>query len=149
NLNDSYAESFLGQNHPRRINAKFLMLHTMAHLLIKQLRFECRYSIASLKERIYCSEATEGKEMASILIYTASVDSEGTMGGLVRQGRPDCLPKVFKKALEGALTCSNDPVCSLSDGQGRDSLNLAACYACALIPETSCEEYNIFLDRGV
>ena len=59
------------------------------------------------------------------------------------------LPKVFKKALEGALTCSNDPVCSLSNGQGRDSLNLAACYSCALIPETSCEEYNIFLDRGV
>ena len=149
NLNDSYAVSFLGQNHPRKINAKFLMLHTLAHLLIKQLSFECGYSIASLKERIYCSEAADGKEMAGILIYTASGDSEGTMGGLVRQGRPDSLPKVFKKALEGALTCSNDPVCSLSDGQGRDSLNLAACYACALIPETSCEEYNIFLDRGV
>ena len=149
NLNDSYAVSFLGQNHPRKINAKFLMLHTLAHLLIKQLSFECGYSIASLKERIYCSEAADGKEMAGILIYTASGDSEGTMGGLVRQGRPDSLPKVFKKALEGALTCSNDPVCSLSDGQGRDSLNLAACYSCALIPETSCEEYNIFLDRGV
>lgn len=149
NLNNSYADSFLGQNHPRKINAKFLMLHTLAHLLIKQLSFECGYSIASLKERIYCSEAVDGKEMAGILIYTANGDSEGTLGGLVRQGRPDSLPKVFKKALEGALTCSNDPVCSLSDGQGRDSLNLSACYSCVLIPETSCEEYNIFLDRGV
>lgn len=149
NLNNSYAGSFFGQNYPRQINAKFVMLHTLAHLLIKQLSFECGYSIASLKERIYCSEAVDGKEMAGILIYTASGDSEGTLGGLVRQGRPDCLTKIFRKALEGALTCSNDPVCSLSDGQGRDSLNLAACYSCTLIPETSCEEYNVFLDRGV
>ncbi len=148
-LNANYATSFLGQNNPRKIDAKFLMLHTLAHLLIKQLSFECGYSIASLKERIYCSNETDGKEMSGILIYTASGDSEGTMGGLVRQGRPDCLPKVFKKALEGAITCSNDPVCSLSEGQGRESLNMSACYSCALIPETSCEEYNIFLDRGV
>ena len=47
-----------------------------------------------------------------------------------------------------ALTCSNDPVCSLSQGQGRDSLNLSACYSCTLVPETSCEEFNVFLDRG-
>ena len=107
------------------------------------------YSIASLKERIYCSEAIDGKEMAGILIYTASGDSEGTMGGLVRQGRPDTFPKMFKKAIEASMTCSNDPVCSLSLGQGRDSLNMAACYSCTLIPETSCEEFNVFLDRGV
>jgi hypothetical protein len=36
----------------------------------------------------------------------------------------------------------------LSSGQGRDSLNLAACYSCGLLPETSCEEFNVFLDRG-
>jgi hypothetical protein len=102
-----------------------------------------------LKERIYCSDASEGKEMAGILIYTACGDSEGTLGGLVRQGRADTFPKIFNKAIENARTCSNDPVCSLSQGQGRDSLNLSACYSCALIPETSCEEFNSFLDRGV
>ena len=148
-LNDKYAESFIGKNNPRVISAKFLLLHTISHLLIKQLSFECGYSIASLKERIYCSEAIDGKEMAGILIYTASGDSEGTMGGLVRQGRADTFPKMFKKAIESAMTCSNDPVCSLSQGQGRDSLNMAACYSCTLIPETSCEEFNVFLDRGV
>ncbi len=87
--------------------------------------------------------------MSGILIYTASGDSEGTLGGLVRQGRPDTLPRIFHKAIQGALICSNDPVCSLSQGQGRDSLNLAACYSCTLIPETSCESYNEFLDRGM
>ena len=148
-LNDNYKKSFIGQNHPREITGKFLLLHTISHLLIKQLSFECGYGIASLKERIYCSEAADGKVMSGILIYTACGDSEGTLGGLVRQGRADTFPKIFKKAIDNARTCSNDPVCSLSQGQGRDSLNLAACYSCALIPETSCEEYNSFLDRGV
>lgn len=148
-LNANYKKSFLGQNNPKEISAKYLFLHTMAHLLIKQLSFECGYSIASIKERIYCSEASEGKDMSGILIYTANGDSEGTMGGLVRQGRPDTLPLIFKKAIQEAVTCSNDPVCSLSLGQGRDSLNLSACYSCSLLPETSCEQYNTFLDRGV
>ncbi len=148
-LNDNYARSFIGQNHPRHISPKFIMLHTIAHLLITQLSFECGYSIASLSERLYCSEAADGKEMAGILIYTASGDSEGTLGGLVRQGRPDAFLRIFRKAVNSAKTCSNDPVCIMSHGQGRDSLNLAACHACALLPETCCEERNAFLDRAM
>ncbi|HOT70007.1 MAG TPA: DUF1998 domain-containing protein [Clostridia bacterium] len=147
-LNENYSKSFISSGNPRTVTSKYVLLHTISHLLIKQLSFECGYSIASLKERIYCSEGSEGKEMAGILIYTASGDSEGTLGGLVRQGYPDTFPNIFKKAIKSSEVCSNDPVCSLSLGQGRDSLNLAACYSCALIPETSCEEFNIFLDRG-
>lgn len=129
--------------------AKYIVLHTLSHILIKQLSFECGYGIASLKERIYCSEKTDGKEMSAIFIYTANGDSEGTLGGLVRQGRSDCFPGIFRKALESAMICSNDPVCSMSKGQGRDSINLAACYSCSLIPETSCERGNLCLDRGM
>lgn len=131
------------------ITPKFIMLHTLSHLLITQLSFECGYSIASLSERLYCSEDADGKQMAGILIYTASGDSEGTLGGLVRQGRPDAFPRIFKKAVNSSKSCSNDPVCIMSHGQGRDSLNLAACHACALLPETCCEERNAFLDRGM
>lgn len=148
-INDNYAGSFIGKNHPRTLTAKFLLLHTISHLLIKQLSFECGYSIANLSERLYCAEESEGKQMAGIFIYTASGDSEGTLGGLVRQGKPDAFPQIFKRAIDGAKTCSNDPVCILSHGQGRESLNLAACHACALLPETCCEERNSFLDRGV
>ncbi len=148
-LNTNYQKSYIGSIRSRTISAKFLLLHTISHLLIKQLSFECGYSIAALKERLYCSEAEEGRQMAGVFIYTASGDSEGTLGGLVRQGRSDTFPAIFKKAMESAITCSNDPVCSLSKGQGRDSLNLSACYACSLIPETSCEEFNAFLDRGM
>ncbi|MBQ9812738.1 MAG: DUF1998 domain-containing protein, partial [Thermoguttaceae bacterium] len=148
-INDNYAKSFFGKKNPRTITAKFIALHTLSHLLITQLSFECGYNVASLCERLYCSEANEGKEMAGIFIYTASGDSEGTLGGLVRQGRPDAFPRIFRKAVNSARTCSNDPVCIMSHGQGRDSLNLAACHACALLPETSCEEGNGFLDRGM
>ena len=35
-------------------------------------------------------------------------------------------------------------VASLSDG-----LNGAACHACAMAPETSCETFNRFLDRAL
>jgi len=148
-INESYAASFIAQNHPRMITPKFIMLHTLAHILIKQLSFECGYSIASLNERIYCAEESDGKQMSGIFIYTASGDSEGTLGGLVRQGRPDTFPRIFKKAVASTQTCSSDPVCILSHGQGRESLNLAACHACALLPETCCEERNAFLDRGI
>ena len=144
-----YATSFIGQNHPRIITPKFIMLHTLSHLLITQLSFECGYSIASLSERLYCAEEADGKKMAGVFIYTASGDSEGTLGGLVRQGRADTFPHILKKAIANAKVCSNDPVCIMSRGQGRDSLNLAACHACALLPETCCEERNAFLDRGM
>lgn len=148
-INANYATSFIGQNHPRIITPKFLMLHTLSHLLITQLSFECGYSIASLSERLYCSEEANGKEMAGVFIYTASGDSEGTLGGLVRQGRSDAFPRILKKAIMSAKICSNDPVCIMSRGQGRDTLNLAACHACGLLPETCCEERNAFLDRGM
>lgn len=148
-IRGNYEKSFVGENHPRRITAKFIMLHTLSHLLIKQLSYECGYSIASLNERIYCSDKSDGKIMAGIFIYTASGDSEGTLGGLVRQGFPDAFPNIIRKCVKEAKTCSNDPVCILSRGQGRESLNLAACHACGLLPETSCEERNGFLDRGL
>lgn len=148
-LNENHEKSFFGRRHPRKITEKYLLLHTVSHLLIKQLSFECGYGIASLKEIIYCGEASEGRNMSGIFIYTAGGDSEGTLGGLVRQGRADVFPRIFRKAIESARICAGDPVCSLSNGQGRDSLNLAACYSCALIPETSCENFNAFLDRGV
>lgn len=146
-LNHNYATSFIGKNHPRTITPKFLMLHTLSHLLISQLSFECGYSIASLSERLYCAEESDGKKMAGIFIYTASGDAEGTFGGLVRQGRPDAFPRILRKAIANAKTCSNDPVCIMSRGQGRDSLNLAACHACGLLPETCCEERSAITEH--
>jgi Domain of unknown function (DUF1998) len=134
----------------RDISPRMVMLHTLAHLLINELVFTCGYSSASLRERLYLSRQSS-REMAGLLIYTAAGDSEGTMGGLVRMARKDHLRPVFASALSDAHWCSTDPVCmdAGDKGQGPDSCNLAACHGCALVPETSCEEFNRFLDRGL
>jgi len=134
----------------RSITPRFLLLHTLAHLLINELTFECGYSTASLRERLYHSASREGP-MAGLLIYTAAGDAEGTLGGLVRMGKPGVLEVVIRRAVQKAQWCSSDPVCmeiGEMGGQGPDSCNLAACHNCALVPETSCEEFNRFLDRG-
>lgn len=131
----------------RVISPRFVLLHTFAHLLINQMVQDCGYGSASLRERIYSAEG--GTSMAGILIYTAAGDSEGTMGGLVRMGQPDRLEDVIRGALEKARWCSSDPVCIESMGQGPDNCNLAACHSCSLLPETSCEEQNRLLDRGM
>lgn len=128
------------------VTAPFVLLHTLAHLLIRQLCFECGYSSSSLSERIYNDEK-EG--MAGILIYTASADSEGALGGLVREGLPDRLYKTFKTALFRANWCSSDPICSELKQQGIQGLNKAACRACTLVSETSCNHANSLLDRSV
>jgi hypothetical protein len=136
---------------PRDLSARFLLVHTLAHVLINQLTFECGYSSAALKERLYVS-GEQGREQAAVLIYTAAGDAEGTMGGLVRMGKPTYLEDVLDAALRGASWCASDPVCmeiGSRSGQGPDSCNLAVCHSCGLVPETACEEFNRFLDRGV
>lgn len=130
-------------------SAKHVLLHTLSHLLIRQLSFESGYSGASLRERIYCNDSGSGNKMQGILIYTAAGDSDGTLGGLVRQARPERLAALLNSMVETSRWCANDPLCIESQGQGFESLNLSACYACALLPETSCEEFNRFLDRAL
>ncbi len=124
---------------------RYLLLHTLAHLLIRQLSLDCGYSAASLRERIYCS-ADATTPMAGILIYTATPDSEGSLGGLVEQGRSDTFGPLVQRALFEAQLCANDPLCADRVG---DDLNWAACHACLLISETACESGNRYLDRGV
>jgi Domain of unknown function (DUF1998) len=143
------AASFRGLEQ-REISPRFVLVHTLAHLLINELIFTCGYSSASLRERLYVSRAPS-QQMAGVLIYTAAGDSEGTMGGLVRMARPDNLRHTLLDALSDARWCSTDPVCmdAGEKGQGPDSCNLAACHGCALLPETSCEDFNRFLDRGL
>jgi hypothetical protein len=135
----------------RPLGPRLVLLHTVSHILMNQLTFECGYSTAALRERLYVAE-DEAAPMAGLLIYTAAGDAEGTLGGLVGMGRSGRLEPVLRRALDRARWCSADPVCmevGASGGQGPDSCNLAACHNCALVPETACEEFNRFLDRAV
>jgi Domain of unknown function (DUF1998) len=129
--------------------SRYLLVHSLAHVLIAQLVFECGYSTASLRERLYVSNDPTAP-MAGLLIFTAAGDSEGTLGGLVRLGHPERLGPVMLRALSRASWCSADPVCSENlGGQGAQLANLAACHSCALLPETSCETVNHGLDRAM
>ncbi|MGK0270602.1 MAG: hypothetical protein ACI88H_001249 [Cocleimonas sp.] len=128
---------------------KYLLIHTISHLLLKEVVYECGYSSAALRERLYVSIDQEAP-MAGILIYTASGDSEGSLGGLVRLGHPDVFLSIFEKALRRASWCSADPVCSEDHGaRGARLMNLSACHACCLLPETACEAMNHGLDRSL
>jgi hypothetical protein len=133
----------------RRVTPPFVLLHSLAHSLMNQLSFDCGYGSASLRERIYCSLNDNNDPMLGILIYTASGDAEGTMGGLVRQGEPERLLRTLISALRKARWCSSDPVCIEAHAQGTDNANLAACHGCLLVSETSCEEGNRLLDRAL
>jgi hypothetical protein len=129
--------------------SRYLLVHSLAHIIINQLVFECGYSTASLRERLYVS-GDSAAPMAGFLIYTAAGDSEGTLGGLVRLGQPDLLGQLVNRALGRASWCSADPICSENlGGQGSRLSNLAACHACVLLPETSCETINQGLDRAM
>lgn len=127
------------------VSPRFLLCHTLAHLLIRQLDAEAGYPAASLKERIYCQ--TSGERMAGILIYVAVPDEEGSLGGLMELARPERFIRLLTGAFEAAAWCSLDPVCAEQDGHGPDLLNRAACHACVLLPETSCAFGNVLLDR--
>lgn len=66
-------------------------------------------------------------------------------------GTPGRLEPALVAALDRVHRCSSDPVCmELGEkGQGPRSMNLAACPACGLLPETACEVFNTFLDRAL
>ena len=150
-LDDQYSE-YWEKNNPGVARTIFcsprrLLLHTLTHGIISQLTLECGYSTASLRERIYIDDKPSG--MCGVLIYTGTSDADGTLGGL--QARAE--KKLFGSTLIGALKamewCSSDPLCITGEMAMSDSYSLASCHSCTLLPETSCESHNKFLDRAM
>lgn len=131
----------------KAITPRTILLHTIAHSLIKELTFECGYSSSSIKERIYTT-FEEGMNMSGILLYTTSSDSDGSLGGLVSQGKTEKLEQIFRRMIDNLSWCSTDPLCIESELHGYKNTNYAACHACTLLPETSCELRNVLLDRA-
>ena len=127
---------------------RYAMLHSLSHLLIRELALECGYNAASIRERIY-AEQTDDVSQAGILIYTAAADSDGTLGGLVDLGKPENLGRLLSQALGRAEICSSDPLCSEHQAEKDRSLHAAACHACSFVAETSCEKGNRYIDRAL
>lgn len=128
---------------------RYILLHSFAHALIRQLAVECGYTTASLAERIYAKDPSDGDPMAGVLIYTSAPDSEGTLGGLSALGEPKSLGRHLDHALDRVGLCSSDPLCAEHVPTLDGSLHGAACHACAFLPETSCERGNKYLDRSL
>lgn len=125
----------------------YVLLHTLAHLLIQAVAMRCGYPASSIRERIY-SDVGAGRY--GLLLYTGSPDADGTLGGLVQQARH--VEAHLSHALRAAALCSNDPICAQhSPGESMEErwLHGAACHGCALIAETSCEMRNDYLDRAL
>ncbi|MDE0123858.1 MAG: DISARM system helicase DrmA [Bryobacterales bacterium] len=125
----------------------YVLLHTLSHLLMQALTLRCGYPAASIRERIYLDLAAR---RYGLLLYTASPDAEGTLGGLVEQGRR--IGEHLRMALEMGALCSSDPICAQhAPGDSPDDrwLHGAACHNCSLIAETSCEMRNEYLDRAL
>ncbi|MEV5730520.1 MULTISPECIES: DUF1998 domain-containing protein [Streptomyces] len=123
---------------------RMVLLHTLAHVLVNEWSLESGYPAASLRERLYAAD-----DMAGVLVYTATSDSAGSLGGLVAQGEPELLDRTVRSAMRRAEWCSADPLCMEAETSGTSGTNLAACHACVMLPETSCEHNNIILDRGL
>lgn len=143
---DAYRQRFAerGQEPDRVVTPRLMLTHTLAHVLIGQWALDAGYPAASLRERLFVED-----EHAGILIYTATSDSAGSLGGVIQQGEAEHLELSLRQAIGGAAWCSSDPLCLESEATGAESLNLAACHACVLLPEVSCEEMNGLLDRAL
>lgn len=146
-----YDASFLPNVEPPPFpGVRFYLLHSLSHLLISAISLECGYAASAIRERIYCAPATDATPMAAILLHTGSSGSEGTLGGLVEQGRR--LRQHLREALRLGQLCSNDPVCAGHSPDGDPAerfLEGAACHGCLFIAECSCERFNRYLDRAL
>jgi hypothetical protein len=145
-IDDNYRKRFESFNAPpdRVVAPRLVLIHTLAHALITQWALDSGYPASALRERLYVSD-----EMCGFLIYTATSDSAGSLGGVVAQAEADRLESGLRDAIDRSAWCSTDPLCLESGPSGVDGLNLAACHACALLPEVSCEERNLLLDRAL
>ncbi len=125
--------------------ARYVMLHSLSHLLITAVSLESGYAAAAIRERIYVTPAGCG-----ILLLTGSPGSEGTLGGLVSVGRK--IERHLRAALEYARLCTNDPICAEHEPANKYEERFrhgAACHGCLLIAEPSCEKFNVYLDRAL
>jgi hypothetical protein len=134
--------------HPE-IEPGLLLLHSLSHLLIRAMALVCGYNCASLRERLYfSSDPAANQKQCGFLIYTASADSDGTLGGLMQLADNAHCERLLSKVLEYARFCGSDPICEETPLRiESETQSGSSCHSCLLLPETSCELFNRMLDR--
>lgn len=132
---------------PKHRGIAYWALHSLSHAFLAELALECGYPLSSLKERIYSTGPAQADRFG-ILIYTSTAGGQGTLGGLSHMA--ERAGEMLTRATRRLALCSNDPICAEhSEGSEEYPLQGAACHACLLVPETSCEARNTRLDRGL
>ena len=150
NFENRMSETSTNVDHETRFPPpRYWMLHTLAHVLLREMAMSSGYGAASISERIYAWKPENGRPPAAgLLLLTTSSDSDGTLGGLVQLSEPQRLRQAVDNALRRAGRCSSDPVCAYrTPTEPEDFLHGAACHCCTMASETSCERANRFLDR--
>ncbi len=128
----------------KSLTPRKVLIHTLSHLLMRELEYVCGYPASSLSERLYVSETMYG------FLISAFDGTDGYLGGLSNLCNDlENLNNIINSAILRASDCSSDPICIESEGQGVGQLNLAACHSCTLTPETTCELSNLYLDRNL
>lgn len=128
----------------KTLTPRKVLIHTLSHLLMRELEYVCGYPSSSLSERLFVSDTMHG------FLISAFDGTDGYLGGLSNLCNDlDNLRKIIESAIFRATDCSSDPICIESEGQGVGQLNLAACHSCTLTPETTCELSNLYLDRSL
>lgn len=122
---------------------EYVWLHSLSHVLLKAISEYTGYSVTAIRERVYYDDATQS---GGILIYNTTPGDDGSLGGLT--SLIDDFKEIVDRACELIITCSNDPLCYDIIRNGK-SENGSACYGCLLIPETSCDQGNRWLDRHI
>ena len=95
---------------PETRRPRYVLLHTLAHVLIRELSISSGYNEASIAERIY-----EGNNHNAILLFTASSSSDGSLGGLVRKAEQGQFLSILENAIQKSKYCSPDPLCIEDD----------------------------------
>ena len=123
----------------------YILMHSLSHLLVTAVSLECGYPASSIRERIYAIPDVG----YGILLFPATSDAEGTLGGLVQVGRnihehirdawswANCVPTI--RSVPNTI-----PPTRMSGGFYTGPLS-----PILLISETSCEQHNEFLDRAL
>ena len=132
---------------PEHLGPAYWAIHSLSHAVMAELALDSGYPLSSLKERVYASKIG-GTPRHGMLVYTSTAGGQGTLGGLSQLA--ERMPALIDAAIERLSVCSNDPICSEHEPDDpHDDRHLlgAACHACLLVPETTCEARNGRLDR--
>ncbi|GIU76757.1 MAG: hypothetical protein KatS3mg004_3844 [Bryobacteraceae bacterium] len=116
------------QNNPE-VRLVFGLLHTLAHLSVRQAALLCGLDMMSISE--YILPRTLTFSIYSNHRFGATI---GALTALFEQSLTDWL-----QSLRSTTQCIYDPVCREREG---------ACHACLHLSETSCRFFNLNLNRA-